>query len=223
MSTLIDLMPSRCRESLGRRARVRRWITAYVCFASVVGAVQWVQHSRRVSLELEHARLTGAVQQAWDRNLEVQRLLREIQEAEDAITRYNRLAWPVRVSDVIDAFGATMPTSVSLTTLAITPREERRAPAPRRAGESTPAEAPKTFMVIEAEGVSPDDAGLAHLVSGLEASPLFSKVSLDYARSGAVDGVEARVFRLTAEIDLSVKYSLAQTGGAAEAPKEEAP
>ncbi len=226
MSMLIDLMPDRCRESLGRRRRVRRWITAFLCASAIFGAVHWTQHARSASLEREHRRLADSVKEAWDRNQEVQRLLVEIQHAEDSITRYNRLAWPVRVGDVVAAIGATIPPSVSLTSLAITPREERRAAAPRKPGDAqaaAPAEGPKTFMVIEAEGVTPDDAGLASLVSGLEASPLFSKVSLDYARSGVVDGIEARLFRLTTEIDLSVRYSLSQTGSAAAAPTEEAP
>ena len=214
MNQSMDLMPASCREWLGRRLRVRRWTLAYLATAcSLTGAYLWtgVGASGRGA---EMARLSGELKQRWMRDEQVQTLLREIQQVETMVTRYNRLAWPVRVTEAIDAVGASMPDAASLTSLQITPREEQGKVPVKKTGNEKPAEVgPRTFMVLEMEGVARTDQDVALLVAGLEKRGLFSRVALDYTRALSVDGTDSREYRLTCEVDLSLRYAVASAEG----------
>jgi len=217
MSAQIDLIPASCRAALGRRARVRGWIFAYGGLLLVLVASFMVVRAGEPRLAAEKHRLENQVQQNWLRNAEVQQLVGRINELSGRIARYDRLAWPVRISDVIAALGEQIPEALTLTSLTLTPRQEggrvvRSKPKPG----AKPAEEPVTrsVLAVEIEGLAPDDFALALFVSGIEAHPLFKAVTLDYARSRVVDGREARGFRVTCEIDLSVQYAFTEPGPA---------
>ncbi len=210
MSGQIDLIPASCRAALGRRARVRGWIGAYSGVVLALGAAFMVVRAGEPRLEAERQRLDNEVQQKWLRNAEVQELVGRINELSGHIARYDRLAWPVRVSDVIAALGEQIPESLTLTSLTLTPRHEGgrvTRSKPRPGAKATEEPVTKSVLAVEIEGIAPDDFALALLVSGIEAHPLFKAVALDFARSRVVDGREARGFRVTCEIDLSVQYA----------------
>lgn len=207
MSYAIDLMPASCREWLGRRLRIRRWTLCFVFTVLGLAGANGIFRMGSAERQEEIQRLTSELKQRWMRDEEIQRLLKDIKTVETTVTRYNRLAWPVRVTEAIDAVGASIPPSASLTTLQITPREES---SPSRKASADPdAPGPRTFMVLEMEGVARSDQDVAQLVSGLERRRLFSKVALDYTRAINVDGVDSREYRLTCEIDLSLRYAMA--------------
>jgi hypothetical protein len=63
-------------------------------------------------------------------------------------------------------------------------------------------------MIVEIEGLATSDAPVAQFVSGLDANPLFSRVSLDFSRATTIGQQEARNFRVTGEIDLNARYSI---------------
>jgi len=220
MSGQIDLIPASCRAALGRRARVRGWICAYSGAVLVLGAAFMVVRAGEPRLAVEKSRLEAEVQQKWLQNAEVQRLVGSINELSGHIARYDRLAWPVRISDVIAALGEQIPDSLTLTSLTLTPRHEggrvvRSKPKP--GAKATEEPAARSVLAVEIEGIAPDDFALALFVSGIEAHPLFKSVALDYARSRVVDGRESRGFRVTSEIDLSVQYAFIEpvsAGGA---------
>ena len=214
MNHCIDLMPASCREWLGRRLRARRWTLAYLtAICATAGAYAWIgagESTRRA----EMSRLSEELKQRWMRDEQVQGLLKEIQQVETVVTRYNRLAWPVRVTEAIDAVGASIPVAASLTSMQITPREEQaRVPVMKTGNEKTLDAGPRTFMVLEMEGVARTDQDVAVLVSGLEKRGLFSRVALDYMRALSVDGTDSREFRLTCEVDLSLRYAVATAEG----------
>lgn len=214
MNQCVDLMPASCREWLGRRLRVRRWTLAYmVTICAMAAAYAWIgagESGRRA----EMSRLSGELKQRWMRDEQVQGLLREIQQVETMVTRYNRLAWPVRVTEAIDAVGASIPGAASLTSMQITPREEQARVPVKKTGNEKPLDAgPRTFMVLEMEGVARTDQDVAVLVSGLEKRGLFSRVALDYTRALSVDGTDSREFRLTCEVDLSLRYAVVTAEG----------
>lgn len=214
MNRSLDLMPASCREWLGRRLRVRRWTLAYVAaIGSLAGAYLWIGAGDSVRRE-EMTRLSSELKQRWQRHEQVQGLLREIQEVETMVTRYNRLAWPVRVTEAVDAVGASMPAAASLTSLQITPREEQvRVPVKKSSDAAIPDAGSKTFMVLEMEGVARTDQDVAQLVAGLERRGLFSRVALDYTRALIVDGTDSREYRLTCEVDLSLRYAVVPEEG----------
>jgi len=210
----IDLLPSDCRVQFMRRSRVRRWIGLYVGgVALLLGSHAWVNLGRG-ALEAEHAALTRQARENWERNEEAQELVGEIRDMGNMIARYNRLAWPVRVSDAINVISGVIPDSTTLTAMTLTPRQERT----RIGSGKDRREETTTYLAIELEGLAPDDLAVAQVVSGLDGHPLFSTVTLDFARSREVDGVTAREFRVNCEIDLSRRYALASAPAGREGP-----
>jgi hypothetical protein len=156
--------------------------------------------------------LRARVQEKWERNEEAQGLVEEIEAISATIMRYNRLAWPVRVSRVIDTIAGEMPGSATLTTLTFTPREDTvRPPSGARGKDAEPRV--ERYLLVELEGVAPGDGAVARVVSGIERHPLFERVVLDFARSVEIDGVEARSFRATCRVDLDERYRFADASG----------
>lgn len=213
MSTLIDMMPASCRKTLGHRSWVRRWVATYIGVVLVLAAGSSLARMGQSGLRTEVRTMTKQAEERWERNEEAQRLLAEIRSLEETITRYNRLAWPVRVSQVINSLAALAPDPVTITTLAITPRETRQnrraATTGRRQNQKNEPEVVDSNLIIELEGLAPNDNEVALFVSGLEQHPLFSAVTLDFARSQMVDEFEARNFRITCRIDLNARYKFA--------------
>lgn len=217
MITGIDLMPRSCREVLGRRLLIRRWSLVYALTVTVLFGGFWLLRSSNAALIVQRNSMAAQVKINWNRSEVVSRLIREISEVEAAVTRYNRLAWPVRVTQATDALAAVLPPQASLTEISITPREEKGATGSKSTGRGKPgetaAEPPRTYMIVEMEGLADSDVNVASFVSGLDANPLFSRVNLDFSRAKSIGGTEARNFRVTAEIDLSVRYSFAEAAG----------
>jgi hypothetical protein len=200
-----DLMPESCRTVFNRRRRVRRWIVAYTMAGLMVGTTIAGLMASNASKQRERDALAAQVEVHWMRNEEARSLLDEIRDLESSIARFNRLAWPVRVSDAIGVIESIVPPSTTLTSLTLIPREETPRPAgKRRKGEAAPET--KTYLAIEIEGLAIDDLDVAEAVRSLEQHRMFSGVNLDFARSRDVGGIDARAFRLSCEIDLSKRY-----------------
>lgn len=225
MSRAVNLMPESCRLALGRRERIRRWTIIYTGMVVVLTAGAWVLYQGQGARIARREALARELREAWDRNEEAQQLIARSRELSEGIDRYTRLAWPVRVSEVIDALSAELPKGVSLTSLSMTPREEgRRGRAPGGSkGKDGAGKKPesRSFLVVEMEGVSPSDSEVAGYVSALDQHPLFESVAMDYARSSKVRTTEARAFRVTATINLSREYAFVDATGAA--PVADAP
>lgn len=207
-----DLMPESCRTLFNRRRRVRRWIVSYAMACVLLGTTVAGLVVSNASKQQERDALAAQVEVHWMRNEEARALLEEIRDLESSIARFNRLAWPVRVSDAIGVIESIVPPSTTLTSLTLVPREERVRPGKRHKGEGEP-EPPKTFLAIEIEGFAIDDLDVAQAVRSLEEHRMFSKVNLDFARSRDVDGIDARAFRLSCEIDLSMRYRFVDASG----------
>lgn len=224
MSNGVDLMPASCREWLGRRVWVRRWIGVYTSTLLVLALGAWILHTTNATRELDLVSMRDEVRRRYAQNDEVQALLAAIRAVEGDITRYHRLAWPVRVGEAIDAVAAAMPEAVTLTELAISPREEKKSPRAQAARQRAAAasrtaedgaegvrDLPRQFLVFEIEGLARTDSDVALLASELDDNPLFSRVGLDFARTKDVEGVEARQFRMTCEIDLGARYAFVES------------
>lgn len=210
-----DLMPESCRLVFSRRRRVRQWLVIYALtlavLSSMIAGLLWNNAAR----EKERDALSDQVEIHWMRNEEARDLLGQIRDLESSIARFNRLAWPVRISDVIGVLEPVIPESTTLTSLTFVPRQERVVtPAPdKKKGHRKQQEEQRSLLAMQIEGVARDDLDVARLVSALDDHPLFATVSLEFARSASVDGVDARAFRLGCEIDLDKRYSfLAEAG-----------
>lgn len=209
--SMIDLIPGSFRAGERARRRVRLWVSAYAGVAALVAGAYFVVSAGRAQATAERDLLAQQLQMEWDRNKEAQRLLGEIHAVEEAITRYDRLAAPVRACDVVGTLGSLLPKSVSLTALTLTPRSEKvlskPAPTAKGAAASKPQPVTLSYMVVELEGIAPSDAELAQLVSALEGCGLFGSVGMDYARSATIDGTAGRAFRVSSRVDFQKMYS----------------
>lgn len=217
MTGSYDLLPPACRELVLRRVRLRRWIMAYAVVAGAIGmGYIGLNFGREIQIE-RRGDLQAQVRLNWERNEEAQRLFHDIQDLGNSIARYNRLAWPIRVSDTIAIVEPMVPESATLTALTLTPRVERNRGKVGKDGKREP-DSETTYLSVEMEGVAIDDLAVARLVSGLDEHPIFASVTLDYARSREIDNVAAREFRINCEIDLSKRYSFVEADNGEMAP-----
>lgn len=206
MSVTWDLLPNRCRSIFARRRARRWWTRAYVIGVTAALSASGLMYLHVRGLEARRATLAVRVEEHWNRNEEAKRLRAEIRELEGTITRYQRLAWPVRVTDAVRVLAPLVPEESTLTALTIVPREERvdgSGQTVRRGSRGQGGVQTRTILALEIEGIALTDDEVARFVRGVEANPLFSSVALDFARSRDVDGVEAREFRVTCQIDMS--------------------
>lgn len=199
-----DLLPAVCRETFIRQRARRRWLLTY-CGASVLLAIGFSAasaHHRTAAKERDQLRTS--IEDRLLQNEEAGDLLAKIRELEERLTRYNDLAWPVRMTEVIGSVGAIVPDGVALTALTMSPRIDRiRIPAKKGRPASERIE---RWLTVELQGIAADDFTVSQIVSGLDINPLFSTVALDFARQRSVDETEAREFRIQAEIDLDARY-----------------
>lgn len=211
--SMIDLIPASFRAGQRARRRARTWVSAYAGAALIVGGAYFAVNAGSTQALAERDTLAKQLNLEWERNKEAQRLLGEIHAVEDAITRYDRLAAPVRASDVVGTLGGLLPKSVSLTALTLTPRSEKvlnkpaSAPAAGGAQPARPQAVTLSYLVVEMEGIAPSDADLAELVSALEGCGLFGSVGMDFARSATIDGTPGRAFRVSARVDFQRYYA----------------
>ena len=206
----IDLMPQRCKEVLGRRVWLRRWAIGYAVVALAMFVSVWTVSHRTIGFERERDDLASIREIKWEQNEEAQTLQKEIEDLERRIDRHNRLAWPVRISDVIDTLADSMPPQITLIAMTVTEREETIQGTAGKQTKEKKAEK-RSILIVEIEGVSPDDGPVATMVSELQSVPLFRSVVLDFARNATVDSIEARTFHVTCEVDLSISYRFTQT------------
>lgn len=225
VTPFVDLTPASFRAASHARRVARLWLGAYLGTGLVLGGSYLGVTAGASQRYHERDQLTSQLKLEWERNEEAQRLLKDIQQLEENITRYDRLASPVRVSDVVGTVAALLPRPVSLTAMTFVPRSERLAakPASAKGGAKRPSQPQSVnYMAIELEGVAPSDGELAELVSALESSPLFQSVTMDFARSTSIDGVLGRAFRVSARVDFEKHYSF-RRGGVDDGTSEEAP
>lgn len=209
MIPLIDLMPETSRKKLGQRRRTRRWASLYgatlVAFAMAGVTLTIVEQTELAEVENLREQIEFDDEQ---RRIAVE-LADGISKYQARIDRHMELAWPIDIGDILSVVGGVMPDSVSLTSLAMTPRVDRRMVRARARVEQ---EAPKTELILEIRGVAPDDLEMSKFVSRLDEHPLFDRIDLDYARKAKVNELEGREFGLTCHIDADAEYVQAEGG-----------
>ncbi len=210
MIPLIDLMPETSRKKLGQRRRTRRWVSLYgaTLVAFAIAGVTLTIFEQTELAEVEHLRERIEFDDE-QRRIAVE-LSNGISRYQARIDRHAELAWPIDVREILSVVGGEIPESVSLTSLAMTPRVDRRMMGARAGVEQ---ETPKTELILEIRGVAPDDLEMSKFVYRLDEHPLFDRIDLDYARRATVNELEGREFGLTCHIDADAEY--VQTEGGA--------
>ncbi|MEM9753501.1 MAG: PilN domain-containing protein [Planctomycetota bacterium] len=213
----INFLPQSYRDRLRRRVRQVREGVAIVAAVIALGA--WWAYDANELIQLRDAsrfaedRLTSA--------LSTEQRVKQLEARRAKLIDQRRLQREVRVPirhhQVIRMLGGLMPPSVALTRLSL--ENDRPEPKPyrppsareesanepsfgSRPSESALSDEPDRVLV-ELEGLAPDDIAVAELISELNAHPLFDGVKLHTSKFLETRGVAARSFRITGEIDLA--------------------
>lgn len=135
--------------------------------------------------------------------------LRQMLAETDAFTdRYDRIAYPLHMGQVISTVVRELPDSVTLDRIEID-STHKSARSARSRGYDPFVGPPPRVLSGEVSGFAASDQQVAELVARLAATPPFADVSLDFSRTRAVRGHSARDFRLSFRIDLDATYVLA--------------
>jgi len=138
-------------------------------------------------------------------------LRHELESVQQFANRYERLAFPLQVSDVLASVVNLLPDSVTLDEVNLDAGARVIGRGPRSQGVASTAvgagaDDPPRLLIGEVSGFAADDQQIAELVSALETTPPFENVSLDFSRSRRVNDRDAREFRLSFRIDLDDTY-----------------
>ncbi len=213
----INFLPQSYRNRLSRRVRHVR--EGFVVLATVITLCVWWAYDANELLELREAsrfaedRLTSA--------LSTEQIVKELEARRTKLVDQRRLqreiSVPIRHHQVVRVLGGLLPTSVTLTRLSLeNDRPEPKAyvpPSTKQAQEAQPsfgsqaatthAAAVRDRVLIEMEGLAPDDIAVAEVIAELSGHPLFEKVQLHTSKYLETRGVAARSFRITGQIDLT--------------------
>ncbi|RMD65761.1 MAG: hypothetical protein D6824_02055 [Planctomycetota bacterium] len=207
MTQRIDLLPHRCREKLRKRSVVRLWVGLYVGSALLLASstIAFRLSCRPSATEIQLLDAQAALSARHQE--EAKRVRVKLEALRRVIARHERIAWPVKMSDVVAVVGSVAPQGVSLTALGITPRQN--AQRTRTGNDSTTKRndsKPGDVLLVEIRGLASSDAHIASFVAGLEAHPLFARVALDYARREQRADSSTREFGITCVVDADRRY-----------------
>lgn len=197
-----ELMPSSCRARVRARTTVRRWLIAYGAVAITLGCLIAPLRIAEAARKSELASLTRELELDAEYTSSVAAMRTDMERLLRSISIQEEMGWPVRVTDVLAVVAGSMPDTVALTSLTMTPQTVRSRGADGK-------EAQSRRIVVELIGVSATDVDVANLIAQLESRALFDSVTIDHARSRKIGGVEAREFGVTCTIEAASRMMVA--------------
>ncbi|MEM7577646.1 MAG: hypothetical protein AAF328_09235 [Planctomycetota bacterium] len=214
----INFLPQSYRDRLRRRVRHLR--EGIAIFITVIGLGVWWAYDANELIELQ-----GASRFAEDRltaALSTEQMVEQLEKRRNKLMDQRRLQReirvPIRHHQIVRILGGLFPDSVTLTRLALINDRPEPKPyvAPTQAADrpnkpsfgSRNAEPPRLStapdrVIVELEGLAPDDIAVAEVIAELSGHPLFDGVKLHTSKFLETRGVAARSFRITGQIDLS--------------------
>jgi hypothetical protein len=217
----LNLLPTSVR--LRNQAGMRAGRYATILTVAVAAVVVLATHSR-FQLDRAEKRCTAAETEAdyvLQTEAKLSELRRVLDEGNEYIARYHRIAPPLDVSRVLATLFDRLPASVSLDRLDIDAGVRHTPRTARSRASTTATELPSRVLSAEIAGFAPSDEEIAELVAALENTLPFEDVSLDFSRTRAVRGHVAREFRLSFRIDLERRYVMREPGAAMASVEEE--
>jgi len=200
----INFLPQDYLQKQERAARrVRQTLLVAVVAFCMVG--WWLGAYARVSslghfadaLELE-------VRAANDQMLEMVKLQGRREALAHQLKIQRELAQPLAHTHVLTVMAELMPESMGTRRLALTSTGLNA--KPRRSGRSSSSTEP--VILIELEGIAPNDVEVADFVGELTNHVLFREVKMLYARQVEFDDVIAREFRLEMRVPMNRVYQV---------------
>ena len=211
----IDLMPPALRARSQAGLRMGQFMAFTVICMTVTIAV--ATHSK-IALSTAQDRLfetAGAAEQVFATEARAAELKHELGAIRSLTRQYERLAFPLSVSDVLATVVNLMPESVTVDQIDLD-AGARVLGRSARARTDKDEEAPPRILTGEISGFAANDQQIAELVSALEATPPFEHVSMDFSRGRRVNDHDAREFRLSFRIDLDATYRVSHVESAAQ-------
>lgn len=202
----IDLMPAALRARSQAGLRMGQLLAFGVITMTITIAV--ATHSR-IALSTAQDRLfetAGAAEQIFATEARASELKHELEAIRGFTRFYDRLAFPLRVGDILATIIDLMPESITLDQIDLDAGARTLVRSTRaRGAEKGEPNTPRT-LTAEISGFAADDQQIAELVSALEQTPPFQNVSLDFSRGRRVNDRDAREFRLSFRISLDDRY-----------------
>ncbi len=202
----IDLLPEQIRARSQSRVMAGRYVIAIVTVVALLAIA--TTHSK---VRLAHARqqLDEAQQQAElavAGEVQVSALRAELRQRQQFTQRYEHIAVPLEMSQVLATVVNELPVNVTLDHLDLVV-EARRSTRSARSRSTGDENGPRPRVLTgELRGFAATDADIAEIVARLESRSLFEHVGLDFSRTRSVRERIAREFRVSFRINLDVPY-----------------
>ncbi|MEM1027098.1 MAG: hypothetical protein AAGJ38_03355 [Planctomycetota bacterium] len=212
----INFLPQSYRQRI--RRRVRRLREGISVVMVVIGLGVWWAYDANELIELQ-----GASRFAEDRlsaALSTEQMVKQLEVRRDKLMDQRRLQReirvPIRHHQIVRVLGGLFPESVTLTRLSLV--NDRPEPTPYVAPsqkkdnvrkpsfgsrDQAPSQVQPDRVLVELEGLAPDDLAVAEVIAELSGHALFDGVKLHTSKYLETRGVAARSFRITGQIDLS--------------------
>ena len=206
----IDLLPEGIRARGQAGVVAGRYVAALLIGVVLVGLMGTHSHLVR---DLARQRLRAAQKEAdiaLSAEARAEQLRLNLEDTRQFIDRYDVIALPLDLSRVVATLVNILPQSATLERITLDGGVSRGnvSARARAAGES---EGPRPRVLNgELTGFALSDQDVAQIVTELERLGLFEHVSLDYSRTRAVRGRNAREFRISFRADLDVRYEVSE-------------
>ncbi len=202
----IDLLPDQIRARSQSRIMTGRYISAVVAVVALLAIA--ATHSR---VRLAHARQQlDKVQQRAELAIaletEASSLRAELRQQQQFTQRYEHIALPLEMSQVLATVVNVLPVNVTLDHLDLVVEARRSVRSARSRGTGDAKGPLPRVLSGELRGFAATDADIAEIVTRLESRSLFEHVSLDFSRTRSVRERIAREFRVSFRINLDRSY-----------------
>lgn len=204
----IDLMPAAVRARSHAGLRMGQF-SAFVVMA-MTATIAVATHSK-IAVSTAQDQLfesAGRAVQVFATEARAAELRHELETIESYARTYERLSFPLSVSDVLATVVNNLPPSVTLDQIDLDAGARVLGRSARSRTVEKPEDTPPRVLTGEISGFAANDQEIAELLTTLESTPPFEGVSLDFSRGRRVNDRDAREFRLSFRISLDAQYAV---------------
>ncbi len=197
----VNLLPEWYLNQRRQKRRTQMHVLAMMVIAGAMAAANVVCVRHVQELRGQRATLAARLQQVPDQDALVKTRQAELEKLQNIQLAYQELGSPVPMSAVIQQIQNDMNPGVTLSQVVIEVQPE----AVKGSGFVGDNKSPPKFHDVArltVIGVSPNDEQVVHLIQKLTANPLFSEVSLNYARNETVRDYLVRRFEIHMQMDV---------------------
>lgn len=200
----MNLLPEPIRTKIAARRSVTRWIVLYATSGSLLVLITLGLRLQQASLRSDAARLEREATLDAEATARLVAIQSDIQQLSRTISFNARLALPVLTSDLLAVLAESLPTSITLNSVTLTPSFASAPPNPAE----TPLPPSPVSLLLEISGIATSDLDIATLVAHLDQHPLFDRAILEHSRSRVLESRTVREFAMSLEINLAVRSPL---------------